>query len=396
MTLEQMKEALSLSSLPEYFNDVYPKVKDTYEMRSALILSDDYIEKVLTEVSALLPYLDLIKAAAAKIRENPAMRLFICILEYRVKTGERPNTADYEEVCGDGIEYDFLHLFPALSTMPDSAEYMRKRGVPEDIITASLREYDFCVETCIKKHGRPAFTMDRLGWIMRVVGNDLIRIGRFKYEMPCKRVSGIKVYKNRDGEIITLSDDTDVHASGRILGTVGYTDEDGSFHALITETDSEITGHPVVDGLIRKEPVTLKKSEWELYLTPDDDVIPVHIPPDEGFDHDTCEESYARAREIFDTYYPDKPYKAFHCRSWLISIDLKKVLKPSSNILDFNKKYTIYPTKSKGEWIFENVFPGQGGISNLENLSENTSLQREVKRLYLGGDHICEAAGFFI
>ena len=81
-----MKEALSLSSLPEYFNDVYPKVKDTYEMRSALILSDDYIEKILTEVSALLPYIDLIKAAAAKIRENPAMRLFICILEYRVKT----------------------------------------------------------------------------------------------------------------------------------------------------------------------------------------------------------------------------------------------------------------------------------------------------------------------
>lgn len=395
MTLEQLKEALSLSSLPEYFNDVYPKVKDTYEMRSALILSEDYIEKILTEVSALLPYINLIKDAAARIRKNYAMRLLICILEYRVKTEERPNTADYEEVCGDGIEYDFLHLFPALSTMPDSAEYMRKRGVPEDIITASLREYDFCVETCIKKLGRPAFTMDRLGWIMQVVRNNLIRIGRFKYEMPCKRLSCIKVYKNKNGEITTLSDGADVHASGRILGTVGYTDEFGSFHSLVTETDSEIVGYPVVDGLIKKETVTLKKSEWELCLTPDDDVIPVHIPPNEGFDHDTCEDSYARAREIFDTYYPDKPYKAFHCRTWLMSIDLKKVLKPTSNILDFQKKYTLYPTISKGVWIFENVFPAQGGIANLENLTESTSLQREVKKLYLNGGYIHECSGFF-
>ena len=395
MTLTQMKEALSMGKTPDYFEEIYPKVKDEYEERSAFILSDAYIENILESASALLPYINLIKEAAAKIRENYAMRLFICILERRVKTGEKPNTADYEAPCGDGIEYDFLHLFPALPTIPDSVSFFKNRGVPEDIIVSSIREYDFCVNLCIKNLGRPAFTVDRLAWITRVINNDIIRIGRFKYEMPCKRLDGVKVYKSKSGNLTLLAYNTNIHTSGRILGTAGL-DDSGSFRAEISETDTELKGYPVLDGLVSQNSVTLKKSEWELCLSPEDDVIPVHIPPDESFDHDICEASYERAREIFDTCFPDKKYKAFHCRTWLLSIDLKKVLKPSSNILDFNKKYTIYPTKSKGDWIFENVFPGQGGISNLENLSENTSLQREVKRLYLSGDHICEASGFFI
>lgn len=394
MTLEKMKNELSIGSVPQYFEEIYPKVKDEYKERSSLILSDAYIESILESASALLPYINLIKEAAAKIRENYAMRLFICILERRVKAGEKPNTADYEAPCGDGIEYDFLHLFPALPTIPDSVSFFKKRGVPKDVIVSSIREYDFCVNLCIKTLGRPAFTVDRLAWITRVINNDLIRIGRFKYEMPCKRLEGVKVYKSKSGNLTLLAYNTDIHTSGRILGAAGL-DDSGSFRAEISETDTEITGYPVIDGLVSQNSVTLKKSEWELCLSPEDDLIPVHIPPDEGFDHDVCEASYERAREIFDTCFPDKKYKAFHCRTWLLSIDLKKILKPSSNILDFQKKYTLYPVISKGILIFGNVFPGQGGIENLENLTENTSLQREVKRLYLDGGYIHEYSGFF-
>ena len=394
MTLTQMKEALSMGKTPDYFEEIYPKVKDKYEERSALILSDAYIENILVSASALLPYINLIKEAAAKIRENYAMRLLICVLEYRIKMKGKVSTPDYEAPCGNGIEYDFLHLFPALPTIPDSVSFFKNRGVPEDVITSSIREYDFCVELCIKNLGRPAFTVDRLAWISRVISNELIRIGRFKYEMPCKRLDGIKVYKNKSGDLAVLAYNTNIHTSGRILGTAGL-DDSGSFRAEISESDTEITGYPVLDGLVSQRSVTLKKSEWELCLSPEDDLIPVHIPPDEGFDHDVCEASYARAREIFDTCFPDKPYKAFHCRTWLLSIDLKKVLKPSSNILDFQNKYTLYPTISKGILIFGNVFPGQGGIENLENLTENTSLQREVKKLYLDGGYIHEYSGFF-
>ena len=61
MTLTQMKEALSMGKTPDYFEEIYPKVKDEYEIRSALILSDAYIENILVSASALLPYINLIK-----------------------------------------------------------------------------------------------------------------------------------------------------------------------------------------------------------------------------------------------------------------------------------------------------------------------------------------------
>jgi hypothetical protein len=258
-----------------------------------------------------------------------------------------------------------------------------------------MREYDFCVGVCIKKLGRPMFTIDRLAWISRLINNTLIRIGRFKYELPCKRVSGIRVYKSKEGRLAVLADGLQIHSSGRVLGSAGLNDTDGSFYAAVKESESEIVGYPVIDGFVKGDTVTLKKCEWKLCLSPEHDIIPVHIPPDESFDREACESSYARAREIFDTCFADKPYAAFHCRTWLLSLDLKKVLKPTSNILDFQKKYTLYPILSEGISIFDNVFPGQGGLANLKDLSEDTSLQRNVKRLYLDGGYVYDYSGFF-
>ena len=303
--------------------------------------------------------------------------------------------ADYEAPKGEGPVFDFLHLFPMIPTMPDTVAHFRERGVPEDIIVATMQEYDFCVDMLLRNTGRPAFDRGRLNWMRRVAKSEMIRIGRFKYDLPSKRVSGMRAYKNNVGEICVLADKVDVHRSGKILGSAGCEDKTGSFRAEIEETEEKIIGYPVVDGLITNEKRGLENSEWSLCLSEDDDVVFVHIPPRESFDVAAMEDSYARAREIFARHYPDRPYAAFFCRSWLMSRDLRKVLKPTSNILAFQDKYIHYPSLCGGTQVFNNVFPKIGVPADYNTLPEETSLQRNVKQHYLGGGHILNDNGFF-
>ncbi|MBQ9985532.1 MAG: DUF5596 domain-containing protein [Oscillospiraceae bacterium] len=395
MKLNDMKAILGMESIPECFEDYYKEIEETWRDRSALILSENYIKKILTEANVLLPYMDTVLSAAEEIRKNENMCLLICILEKWVRQGGSAFDASYTPPVGTGLAYDFLHLFAAIPTIPDSVKFFKDRGVPQDIIDASMQEYDYCFEICRINIGRIAFDRGRLGWIGHVIKNELIRVGRFKYELPLKRVKGIKAYRNKDGEITVLADGLHMHRNGRVLGSAASEDEEGSYFAEITETENEISGYAIVDGNVSREMITLSKAEWELCLSADDPVIPIHIPKEGSFDRETIEESYETMRELMEKCFPDMPYKAFHCKTWMMSRDLRKVLKPDSNILAFQSKFTHYPIMSNGTWVFGWVFSGEGGIENLENLSENTSLQRAVKKLYLDGGYIYDDCGFF-
>jgi len=307
------------------------------------------------------------------------------------------NFKEYEAPQGEGLAYDFLHLFPAIPSMPGSVKYMRERGVPEDIVAATMQEYDYCVEERHKHNawGRPVFDCARLDWMKRLVVNRLIRIGRLKYDLPRKRITDIQVYRNTEGEICVLADGVQVHRDGGFLGSAGLEDPTGSFYAEVDEQEDAIVGYPVVDGYVRNEKVHLRKCEWEQCLSSEDDVIMVHIPPGSGFDRENVEASYARAREIFRDCYPDFPYKAFWCHFWLMSLQLREVLERSSNIRSFQEKFTMYPSKSKGIYVLYNVFHTSKLPEDLRMLPEDTSLQRRVKKMCLEGKYFHEFSGFF-
>ena len=396
MTLQEMMKALGISRIPDCFPAYYEQLKGTWEKRGEEILSDEFILQALEKSGVLTAYQEVILLAAAQVRENPALVLLICLLEQWVKDGGNVNDPAYEAPEGVGIGYDLLHLFPAIPAMPDSVEHMRKRGVPEDVITATMGEYDFCMDLYSGLLGRPGFNRGRLAWISRLVNNKLIRIGRFKYDLPGNYIRGVRVFRNQAGDMRILADGLQVHAGGGILGSVGLEDPEGSFLAELCWTEAAVTGYPISDGRVCREQITLQLTQWHEVLSEEDAVLRIHIPRDGSFDTQVIEEAYAQAREIFAKCYPDYPYKAFFCHSWLMSLDLREVLKPTSNILAFQKKFTPIPCKSAGNTVFSFVF-GKGAVipEDLQALPENTSLQRAVKARYLQGGYIREGEGFF-
>ncbi len=395
MKLSDMKSILGMESIPECFEDIYKEIEDSWRERAELILSESYIKGILTDATALLPYMETVLSAAEEIRKNEAMCLLICILEKWVTQGGSAYDPAYTAPVGTGLAYDFLHLFAAIPTMPDTLAFLRGRNVPEDIVAATMQEYDMCFEMCRINIGRIAFDKGRLAWIGHVIKKNLVWVGRFRFELPVNRVEAVRAYRNKNGDIALFADGMQLHRSGRILGSVGCQDEEGSFVAELCETEAEIIGYQIIDGEVAKEKTALPKSEWELCLKRGDPVLAILIPRNGAFDKETVEASYDRMRELMKTLFPDMPYKAFHCRTWMLSRDLRKVLKPESNILSFQNKFIHYPTCSLGEWVFGCVFPGEGGIKDLENLSEETSLQRNIKEFYKNGNYIYDDCGFF-
>lgn len=396
MTLEQMAKALGISKLPESFTDIYKRIETEYPTHAATILSDAFLTETLEQNRVMLPYKDLILAAAGELRQNEALCLLVCLLEKWVLEGGNVASPDYEEPVGTGLAYDFLHLFPAIPTIPGSAAQMRSRGVPEAVIADTLDEYDYCIALCQSRLGRPCFLRNRLNWMCRVIHGSLIHIGRLKYDLPGAYMTGFRVYRNRAGELTILANNLEIHHSGRVLGSAGCADPEGSFLAELQETEATVTGHPFVDGLVEREKTVLQKTDWELCLSESDPVLRIHIPPGGGFDRQTLEDTYQRTREVMAACYPDKPFKAFYCSSWLLSLDLREILKPESNILAFQRDFTPIPLRGGDGTTFSFVF-GDSTITPemVPNLPENTSLQRAVKKRYLDGNYIRQGAGFF-
>ena len=397
MDLQEMQKALDMEQIPEDFHTIYCDIADSWQARAGLILSEAYITKTLDDCFALIPYRKEILAAAAELGKNPALQLLICLLEQWIRQGGRPVKDVYTPPVGTGLAYDWLHLFPAIPTMPESVAYLRKRKVPEDVIAATLQEYDASVELRLLAVGRPCFSADRLNWLRCVIFNRILHIGRFNYDFPGKCLVGMRVYENARGEFAVLADNVTVHPSGYLLGTAGYTDPEGAFPAQIRETDTAFIGYPAEGSRVLSNTVSLSKSEWHLRLCPDDLMVRIHIPRKGAFDRQTILDSYRRAKEIFRTSYPDMPFVAFFCSSWLMSPDLPDILKPESNILGFQDTFTHIPFSSSGRLVFSFLFPGCAGDPALySQLPEDTSLQRAVKQRYLAGDFIRDGAGFFL
>ena len=395
MTLEQMQKDLALQTLPDCFADLYDGIRDSWEARSAQILSADYIQNVIAESGVLTAYIEPILASAEQIRQNPAMRLWVCLLEQWLKAEFIPEWGVCKPV-GDTPAHDFLHLFPALPTIPDTIADLRGRGLPEDVVADTMAEYDFCVQVCQKSLGRPVFDYSRLWWIQRIARNMLVHIGRFKYDTPGPYVNTVRVYENAAGELTVLADGMQVHRTGGILGAAGLEDTAGSFTAEIAETESAVEGYPIVNALVQTEKIRLDKTIWSLRLAPGDNVLGIHIPPGGGFDAKTMADSFDRAREIFRKCYPDFPFKGFHCRTWLLAPQLRDILKPESNIMVFQNRFVRSPYRSNGTECISFLYSTLADIpADWNDLPENTSLQRAAKQIYLDGGYIHEAEGFF-
>ena len=131
--------------------------------------------------------------------------------------------------------------------------------------------------------------------------------------------------------------------------------------------------------------------EYELTEEAGQKAVHIHIPSDGDLSRDSRRASYAMARDFLKEFFPAYQNAPFLCTSWLLSPGLKECLPRTSRIRSFQEDFVITETFPERmdflTWVYKRPdIP-------LEELPENTSLQRELKRYLLKGGKVGETAG---
>lgn len=131
--------------------------------------------------------------------------------------------------------------------------------------------------------------------------------------------------------------------------------------------------------------------EYELIEEWGPRVISLHIPTGAKLEQTELRASWLRARSLIDQNFPLWKDTPMVCRSWLLSPALKQLLPPASRILYFQSNFTITPLPQTGKghllWVFHRTdLP-------LEQLPEDTTLQKNLKAYLLSGGEFPDARG---
>ncbi len=393
--MKELQKRLGISYIPPRWNEFYDEVKQSFEERSRELLDRAKIAAVIDECKVMVKQRERILSSAAAIEKNEDLRLFLCLIEKSMEKAK--NDELWEFPTKDEAGYDLLPLFALIPTIPQSIAKMRALGFDEDTITKTVAEYDDSLTEYMMHNGDIGFDVRLYNWMLRVKEARLFRAGRLNFEIIEEFEDDIRVFSDKDGNAVILSDGAKVSPDGRIAGSAGC--GSGGFSTEIEETEEEYIGHPVsISGLIESEKITLSKKLWSVVLKKGDPVVGVHIPSFGEFSDELCEESFRLGRETLGKLFPDFDYKAFTCESWLLDPRLSELLRDGSSIVAFQKRFMPYARKSDAETVFDYVFMlpfGRVGV-DYTSLAEKTTLQRKVKELYLDGGYIYEFGGIIL
>lgn len=117
-------------------------------------------------------------------------------------------------------------------------------------------------------------------------------------------------------------------------------------------------------------------------LTNKDEIcIKMHIPRKTALDIDKVNDSINKSRKELYKYFGIENVN-YYMESWMLSLDVLKLLNNNSNILVFSKLFDIKEGKDcKNDilnFVFEDCY-----CTNYENLSEKTYLQRKLKKMLI-------------
>lgn len=374
--MKKLCDDLQIKCLACYENAYFPAMAE-YDACGSFIAQDARVLEVIEKYGIFAKWKDKLLEAAAGIRRDEKLLRFVYLLKHVLKTEgvfDEILEMDFPENEENSLAYDFASLFSLFPLLEDMKERYEARKLPAERFSESLLEFEANADNFFAQFKKPGFRHNAV-WLYKFIHGLILRVGRLNFEIFKGFDAYVTVFENTKG-------DHEILLSGKC------------FSAEIMETDTAYIGirsNPY--DTQKREEVTLAKSEWKPILKRDDPIVSVHIPAGGGLLPVLCEDAYAKMRDILKTYYPDYKYKIFSCEhSWLMEPHLADFLSESSNIMQFQKKYTLYQNDANGKAVYTFLFsvPENTPVSELP---DDTSLRRRIKELYLSGGRILEQGG---
>jgi hypothetical protein len=117
-----------------------------------------------------------------------------------------------------------------------------------------------------------------------------------------------------------------------------------------------------------------------------DPAIGIHIPESGPLTAEACDDSLARAHPFFARHFPEAPTRLGICNSWLLDPQLADYLAPDSNIMRFQRRFTLVGDGHDGDadvlrFVFHRIAP------NIDDLPQRTTLERAIVAHMRAGKH---------
>lgn len=297
---------------------------------------------------------------------------------------------------GDSLRGVFYYLL-VLSGVPLMIRRYREQNWPDSLLHDMLRDFDIWARHHKRNFGTPGLAWMAMTWIYSQLSLKLVGFGRLQFNTSMFFPSRIMAFRHRiTGQVQALFSDEKRFTAAGLLDDLQEEPAAGSWNSIWEETESCWRGNPVgADGFVRKEPVSLEKTEWELKLKYGDPVINIHIPESGPLTQEACLDSLCRARDFFAEYFPDYAWKAFCCETWLLDPQLADILPEKSNILAFQRGAYLVPYGGPADTVFR-CFGIRGARDGVDSVQPQNSIQRALSQFLKNGGRFHTGAGFLL
>lgn len=120
---------------------------------------------------------------------------------------------------------------------------------------------------------------------------------------------------------------------------------------------------------------------------PGDSTVGIHIPASGPLTPESVDRSLRWARELFSRPLPFGPCRIAICGSWLLDEQWAEYLPPTSNIVQFQRRFTMLPGAGDADAsIFRHVLR-RPPTDNLDELPRRTTLERAIVEHWRKGRH---------
>jgi hypothetical protein len=330
---------------------------------------------------------------AVSIVADPALRLLAWHCERLLFVH-----TDYKEIgewpaleTALGERCGAFYLLVALAMAPRVIARHRELGIPEEVTReTSLQVSCFSENYRRGMRGLLGIYRRQLPWLRHYPAGRLFRLGRMEYRLT-PYDGGVHAYRHRDtGEVVALAPEG---LRFNHQGYVAQTDEEIEWVSTHSDDGDAAVGYPISPcGMAERREVHLQRNGWESVLSKGDDTLDMHIPAGGGMTPERCADSMRRATAFFRTHFPDRPFTAITCNSWIFNTQIDGILPPTANLAAYQRELYLYPVPSSptaGLW-----FLFFGDAFDPVTAPRDTAMQREVLD-FLAAGNTWRAGGMF-
>ena len=394
--LQRVVEALDLGEHRELLRQEWQASQEVLPVGGLPFLQADVAADSCRTVSLPEEAVAPVQEAARRLDSDGPLQALVWLAHRALfAVAKRPDHSPWTRLEGQlGEAAPSFYLLVALSGLPRARALHDARGIPEEVRCDTYLDIALWAQEYHAEHGVWGIRAGLLGWFMNHLWGELYRIGRLQYMLRPFPGRLLAFRNTGTDEVVALAEDgLQFRRDGQCDGTNDVFDEE-PWTSRLSVDERGARGNPISPkGHAVRTEVFLPADHWEQALARGDTVLDMHIPAAEPMAYDACGASMRAAPEFFRAYFPEMPFKAFSCTSWLLDSQLPALLPPSSNLVRFMQELYLWPRLGNGEQTFERVFSGVP--ADLTKAPRDTTLRRAILDHVLAGGQM-RSGGMFL